>query len=111
MKLTGANMPDREPVAYFRNRILPASQAKLSVYDLGIVMGATITDLIRTYRHKPFRLDDHLVRFYESCKYARIPPPITKQETCEIVLEIVRHNAQMLRPEEDLAIVLFITPG
>ena len=81
-------MANTEPVAYFRNRIVPASQAQLSVYDLGIVMGATLTDLIRTYHHKPFRLDDHLVRFYESCKYARIQPQITLKETRSILLDL-----------------------
>ncbi|HXG24819.1 MAG TPA: aminotransferase class IV [Chthonomonadales bacterium] len=100
-----------EPIAYFRNRIVPASEAKLSVYDLGIVMGATITDMVRTYRHIPFRLDDHLVRFYESCKYARIQPCISPDETRSITQKIVQHNIKTLKPEEDLAIVYFITPG
>lgn len=100
-----------EPVAYFRDRIVPASEVKLSVYDLGIVMGVTITDMVRTYRHVPFRLDDHLVRFYESCKYARIMPRISPDETRDITLKIVRHNTRDLQSEEDLAIVYFITPG
>jgi branched-chain amino acid aminotransferase len=100
-----------EPIAYLRDRILPAAEAKISIYDLGIVLGATLTDMARTYRHEPFRLDDHLVRFYESCKYARIMPRIGLDETRTAVMQIVKHNAGMLRPEEDLAIVLFITPG
>lgn len=104
-------MPDFEPLVYIRGRLVPASQAKLSIYDQGIVLGATVTDLARTYRHQPFRLDDHLVRFYESCKFARLMPAITLAETREISLELIRHNAQELRPEEDLAIIYFITPG
>jgi len=104
-------MPNFESLVYFRNRLVPASQAKISIYDLGIVMGATVTDLARTYRHQAFRLGDHLVRFYESCKYARLRPQISLAETREISLELIRHNAQALLPEEDLAIVYFITPG
>jgi len=107
----GGTMEISGNIAYFRDRMIPANEAKLSVYDLGIVMGATVTDMARTYRHVPFRLDDHLVRFYESCKYARIMPRIALDETRNITQKIVQHNIKMLRPEEDLAIVYFITPG
>lgn len=104
-------MSEFEPLVYIRGQMVPASQAKLSIYDQGIVLGATVTDLARTYRHRPFRLDDHLVRFYESCKYARLMPAISLAETRDVSLELIRHNAQELRPEEDLAIIWFITPG
>jgi branched-chain amino acid aminotransferase len=104
-------MTNFEPKVYLRDNTVPASQAKISIYDLGLVMGATITDLARTYRHEPFRLEDHLVRFYESCKYARILPKIPREETHQISLNLIRHNSQPLRPEDDLAIVYFITPG
>src|SRR5206468_2154108 len=69
-------VPPFQPLAYFRDRLVPAADAKLSIYDLGLVMGATVTDMARTYRHEPFRLKDHLVRFYESCKYARLKVPL-----------------------------------
>ena len=104
-------MPEFQPLAYFRDRLGPVSDAKLSIYDLGIVMGATVTDMARTYRHEPFRLKDHLVRFYESCKYARLNVPLSIEETEKVTRELTRHNAQELEAKEDLAIVYFITPG
>ncbi|MBI3852069.1 MAG: aminotransferase class IV [Verrucomicrobia bacterium] len=104
-------MKKTEPLVYFRDRFVPASQAKISIYDLGIVLGATVTDLARTYRHKPFRLEDHLVRFYESCKYARLTPKMSLAQSREVSLELIRNNVRQLRREEDLAIVFFITPG
>ena len=104
-------MPDFQPLAYFRDRLVPAAEAKLSIYDLGIVMGATVTDMTRTYRHEPFRLKDHLVRFYESCKYARLKVPLSFDEAERVTRELTHHNAQELAAKEDLAIVHFITPG
>jgi hypothetical protein len=32
-----------EPIVYLNSGFLPASQAKLNIYDLGIVLGATLT--------------------------------------------------------------------
>jgi len=104
-------VPDFQALAYFRDGLVPAAEAKLSIYDLGIVMGATVTDMARTYRHEPFRLQDHLVRFYESCKYARLRVPLSLVETERVTRELTRHNAQELAAKEDLAIVYFITPG
>ena len=49
-----------EPLVFIRGRLVPASQANVSIYDFGIVLGATITDLLRT-----FRLEDHVKRFYD----------------------------------------------
>ena len=104
-------MPDFQPLAYFRDRMVLAAEAKLSIYDLGIVMGATVTDMARTYRHEPFRLKDHLIRFYESCKYARLKVPLSLEATERVTLQLTGHNAQELAANEDLAIVFFITPG
>ena len=78
-----------EPVVYFRDGVVPASEARLAYYDYGIILGATLTDLVRTYRHKPFRLDDHLTRFYESCRYARIQPLLSPEETRAVTLELL----------------------
>ena len=100
-----------QPTVYLGGRFIPASEAHLSVYDFGIVLGATVTDLLRTFRHKVFRLEDHLRRFYDSCKYARMLPPLSAQETAEITTEIVLRNSGLLPPYADLAIVYFITPG
>jgi len=98
-----------EPLVYIRGRLVPASQASVSIYDFGIVLGATVTDLLRTFRHEPYRLEDHVRRFYDSCKYARITPPISAEETAGITRELARHNAEAAGAE--LAVVYFITPG
>ena len=104
-------MPATEPLVYLRGRLVPASQAHISIYDFGIVLGATVTDLLRTFHQKTYRLEDHVRRFYESCKYSRITPPISAAETASITEELARHNAEVAGPDAELALVYFITPG
>jgi branched-chain amino acid aminotransferase len=104
-------MDDCEPVAYLGGRFLPARQAHISIYDYGIVLGATITDLLRTFRHRPFRLEDHVRRFFESCRYARISPPISQQETADVTRDLIAKNCALIGRDDDLAVVYFITPG
>jgi branched-chain amino acid aminotransferase len=100
-----------EALVFIRGRLVPASQANISIYDFGIVLGATVTDLLRTFDQQIYRLEDHVRRFYDSCKYARIEPPIPAEETASITEELVRHNVAVAGPDAELAVVYFITPG
>lgn len=100
-----------EPLVFLNGEFLPASQAHLNIYDLGVVLGATLTEMTRTFKHVPFRLEEHVARLYRSCKYANIKLPLTEQEMVQKTNELVVANRKLLRDEEDLGIVHFVTPG
>jgi branched-chain amino acid aminotransferase len=100
-----------EPLVYIKGAKIPASQAHVAIFDAAIVLGATVTDLARTFAGEPFRLGDHIDRFYRSCRYARITPPVARDETEQICRELLQHNGALLAPEAEQAIVLFISPG
>lgn len=101
----------KEPIVYLNGDFVPASQAAIRIYDLGIILGATLTEMTRTFSHAPFRLDDHLDRLYRSCKYAGIPPGLTRDEMRDRTHELIQANRELIEPEADLGIVHFITPG
>jgi branched-subunit amino acid aminotransferase/4-amino-4-deoxychorismate lyase len=98
-------------LAYLNGRLLPQDEACLPLHDAGLVLGATVTDLCRTFNRHPFRLPDHLRRFRQSCLLARVPQPLSDEELTRIAGELVRHNAALLGPGQELALVLLATPG
>lgn len=100
-----------EPLVYLDGRFRVQSEATLTLHDAGFVMGATVTDLCRTFRHKLYRWRDHLTRFQESCARTSIPLPLSAEEITTRAAELVEHNARLLKPDMDLALVLFATPG
>jgi branched-chain amino acid aminotransferase len=100
-----------EALVDLNGQLVPASQAHLALHDAGFVMGATITDLCRTVRHQLYRWDDHLARFRNSCQVASLTLPVTDAELTSRAQELVAHNAALIDKDEDLALVLFITPG
>jgi len=100
-----------EPLAYLRGQLLPVSQAHIAIFDAAVVLGATVTDFTRTFHQQPFRLEDHAERFYRSATYARIKPPIPLEETLRLSREIITHNAALLRPDQELGMVYFMSPG
>jgi len=100
-----------EPVVYLNSGFLPASQAKLNIYDLGIVLGATLTEMTRTFRHEPYRAGDHVARLYRSLKYSGIAVPLSPEEMLARTRELAEANCRLLQPDEDIGIVHFVTPG
>jgi branched-subunit amino acid aminotransferase/4-amino-4-deoxychorismate lyase len=100
-----------EPQAYLNGQFLPQSEARLTLNDAGFVFGATVTDLCRTFGHKPFRLAEHLARFRQSCGRACVPQPVPDEILGQVAGDLMARNAVFLRPEQDLALVLLATPG
>jgi branched-chain amino acid aminotransferase len=100
-----------EPIAWINGNIVPFSQAALPVWDLGVVAGAAITELARTFRHRPFRLQDHVARLVDSCRALELHVPYSAAELQGIAEELVRQNTSSLTPQQDLGIVLFVTAG
>ncbi len=100
-----------EPAVYLNGRMLPASQAHLAIYDLGVVMGATVTEMTRTFRCEPYRLDDHLGRLYRSLRYVRFDIGLSQAELAAASRELVAHNAALLPEGGELGLIHFVTAG
>jgi branched-subunit amino acid aminotransferase/4-amino-4-deoxychorismate lyase len=100
-----------EPVVYLNGRLLPASEAHLAIYDAGIVQGATVTEQTRTFRHRPYRLGDHLDRLFRALRYTRMDIGLSKEELARISEEVLAHNARPIDKDDDLGLIQFVTAG
>jgi len=100
-----------EPLVYLNGNLVPASQASLKIYDYGVVQGATVTEMTRTFRHQPFRLDDHLTRLFRSLTSARINIGMTPDELLAVSHEVLARNTKLIAPDDDLCLVQFVTAG
>jgi branched-subunit amino acid aminotransferase/4-amino-4-deoxychorismate lyase len=88
-----------------------ASQAVLPISDAGIVQGATVTEQTRTFRHRPWRLGEHLDRLFGSLRCAGMEPGLSKEEFAAVSLELIEHNARLIDPGNDLGVLQFVTAG
>jgi branched-chain amino acid aminotransferase len=100
-----------EPLAFLNGRLLPQAQAQLALNDAGFIFGATVTDLCRTFRHRLYRWPDHLARFRRSCQLTYIDVPFDDAFITQQADELIAHNANLVDANQDLALVLFATPG
>lgn len=99
------------PICYFNGRLSAYGEIGLAWHDAGVVFGATATDLTRTFRHRLFRLDEHVSRFRHSCELCHIPLVQSDAELNNIAVELVQHNTKLISTDIDLALVMFATPG
>jgi branched-subunit amino acid aminotransferase/4-amino-4-deoxychorismate lyase len=100
-----------EPLVFLNGKMVPASQAHLAIYDAGIVLGATVTEMTRTFRKKPWRLEAHLDRLFRSLRYTRLDIGMSKDQLAAASRELVEHNARLLDDRGELGLIHFVTPG
>jgi branched-subunit amino acid aminotransferase/4-amino-4-deoxychorismate lyase len=99
------------PLVYLNGQLLPEPDARLSLHDAGFMMGATVTDRCRTFRHRLDRWPDHLARFRSSCRATGIFPTVAEEDLIRAAEQLVAHNAALLPPKQDLFLIVFATPG
>ncbi len=100
-----------EPIAYFGGQLIPASQAVVPVFDAGFVLGATVTEQLRTFHGELFRMPEHLARLGHSLEIAGMRPNEGLSDLAEISHRLVAHNRGLLDPDDGLGLSIFITPG
>ena len=79
-------------LVYIDGGLVPEEQAKISVFDHGLLYGDGIFEGIRAYNGLVFRLDDHLRRLYRSAKAILLNIPLSLEAMTAAVLETIRAN-------------------
>ncbi len=77
---------------YFNGAIMPAEQAAISPYDVGLLRGYAVFDLLQTIGGVPFQFTEHITRFRASAKMLGLEVPATDDEIAEITVELLRLN-------------------
>lgn len=96
---------------YLSGSIVPESEARISIFDSAVMLGDSLTESTRTFRHRPFRLDDHIVRLYKSLKVARVDPGMSPQDLTKVTLNLLDANRSLMGPQDDCWIVHNISRG
>ncbi len=77
---------------YIDGKFYSEADAKVSVFDHGLLYGDGIFEGIRFYNGRVFRLEEHLDRLWDSARSICLEVPIARQNMTEAVLETIRQN-------------------
>ncbi|MBI1825666.1 MAG: branched-chain-amino-acid transaminase [Planctomycetes bacterium] len=79
-------------MVWMGNEIVPVDQAKISVFDHGILYGDGVFEGIRIYNGKIFKEAEHIKRFWESCKAIRLNIPMSSDDLSRAMHDTMRAN-------------------
>jgi branched-chain amino acid aminotransferase len=77
---------------YVDGKFYSEANAKISVFDHGLLYGDGIFEGIRFYNGRVFRLEEHLARLWDSARSICLEIPMTRQNMGDAVLETIRQN-------------------
>jgi len=83
----------RDSLVFIDGKFVKGEEAKLSVWDHGLLYGDAVFDTARVYEGSIFKLDEHLERLFDSAKGLDITPPVSMSILKEIVIKTVKQNA------------------
>ena len=87
-----APAPARELTIYLDGKFVPEADAKVSVFDHGLLYGDGIFEGIRFYNGRVFRLEEHLERLWDSARSICLEIPMSVREMSEALLATSREN-------------------
>ena len=82
----------KESKIYIDGKFYSEANAKVSVFDHGLLYGDGIFEGIRFYNGRVFRLEEHLDRLWDSARSICLEIPMSKREMTEALLETIREN-------------------
>ena len=77
---------------YINGHLYDKQDAKISVYDHGLLYGDGVFEGMRIYGGKVFRIQDHLERLWHSAKAIWLEIPLSMQDLAEAVAKTVQAN-------------------
>ena len=68
------------------------AEAKISVFDHGLLYGDGVFEGIRFYNDRVFRLEEHIDRLWDSARAIALDMPMSRSELVAATLETIRQN-------------------
>ncbi len=79
-------------IVYIDGEFCDRDNAKISVFDHGLLYGDGVFEGIRMYGRNIFRLEEHLKRLESSAKYICLQIPLSREKLVEAICETCRRS-------------------
>jgi len=79
-------------IVFMNDRLVPENEARVSVFDHGLLYGDGVFEGMRSYSGRVFRLDAHIDRLWESAQAICLKIPHTKEAVAQAVNDTLAAN-------------------
>jgi branched-chain amino acid aminotransferase len=80
------------PKVYIGGKLYDKADAKISVFDHGLLYGDGVFEGIRSYSGRVFRLEEHVDRLYDSARGIHLVIPMTRGDMAQAVVDTLKAN-------------------
>jgi len=87
-------MQETEWIAYVNGEYVLQREAKLSIFDHGVLYGDGVFDAFCAWNGQIFKIDQHIDRLFRSLNVFQIDMPLSKEDLKKIVVEVVQRNRE-----------------
>jgi branched-chain amino acid aminotransferase len=94
-------MRANERVAWFNGKFMPEREVLIPFRDSSWIYGDGCFDMTRSFRHRLFKVKEHVERLYRSLKYLRIDPGFGPSQMCALTDELFERNRHLLGADDD----------
>jgi branched-chain amino acid aminotransferase len=77
---------------YINGQFYDKKDAKISVFDHGLLYGDGVFEGIRSYDRLVFKLKEHVERLFESAQSIILKIPLTKEQMVKAVIATLKEN-------------------
>lgn len=77
-----------ENLAYYNGKITSIEEMMVPMLDRAVYFGDGVYDVTLIANRTPYALDEHMDRFFNSCRLLKIDFPMTKQELGSLIREL-----------------------
>jgi branched-chain amino acid aminotransferase len=104
-------MMEKSRVVWFNGKLIPESEAKISIYDSALMFGDMVFEMTRSFNKLQFKLRKHLERLYASIKYVRIPLEISIEEMEKYCYETIEANDPCFQQDDEHRLLIDVSRG
>ena len=79
-------------IIFMNDRLVPEDEARVSVFDHGLLYGDGVFEGLRSYSGRVFRLDAHIDRLWASARAICLEIPMTKEAVANAVIDTLAAN-------------------
>jgi branched-chain amino acid aminotransferase len=98
-------------LVYFNGKMVPETEAKLSIYDSALMFGDMVFEMTRSFGKIQFKLREHIDRLYVGLKILRIPVLITPEEMEQACYATIEANEHLFAADDEHRLMIDVSRG
>lgn len=98
-------------LVYFNGKLVPETEAKISIYDSALMFGDMVFEMTRSFNKKQFKLREHIDRLYAGVKILRIPLTMTPKEMEQACLATIEANDPLFAADDEHRLMIDVSRG